>query len=221
MSQTVLITGANRGIGLALAEQLRARGAQVIAVVRHASKELEALGVRIERGIDVTDADALSQLSNRLDGTTLDWLLANAGVLSSESLDDFDAERVLKQFEINALGPVRTVLALRKHLKTGAKIGLTTSSMGSVADNTSGGMYGYRMSKAALNMAGVSLAHDLKPSGIAVLLLHPGYVKTDMTRGTGQITPQEAASGMIARMDELTLAQTGSFRHQNGEHLRW
>lgn len=93
--------------------------------------------------------------------------------------------------------------------------------MGSIGDNGSGGHYGYRMSKAALNMAGVSLAHDLRPRGIAVAILHPGYVRTDMTGGGGHIDPPEAARGLLQRLDELTLESTGSFWHANGERLPW
>ena len=122
---------------------------------------------------------------------------------------------------INALGPLRCVTAFRNRLEKGAKVGLITSRMGSIADNTSGGMYGYRMSKAALNMAGVSLAHDLKPRGIAVALLHPGHVQTDMVGHTGNVTPDEAAKGLIGRMDALTLSNSGTFWHQNGERLPW
>lgn len=232
MQQTVLITGANRGIGLALVKQLRTRGAHVIAVSRTPSQELAALQreaeaagagatLRVERDVDVTHPEALQALSKRLGALKLNWLVCNAGVLTQESLEHFDEEAIRKQFEVNALGPLRTVVALRGHLRQGSKVLLTTSRMGSVADNTSGGMYGYRMSKAALNMAGASLAHDLKPSGVAVVLLHPGFVKTDMTRGAGQITADEAARGLIARMDELTLEQTGAFLHQNGEPLPW
>lgn len=221
MKRTVLITGANRGIGLALAKRLHARGDTVIAAVRKSSPELDALGVRVEAGVDVTDAASLRGLSERLADTKLDWLICNAGVLSMESLDKPDEAAILKQFKVNALGPVLCVSALQKHLAQGSKIGLITSRMGSVADNTSGGAYGYRMSKAALNIAGVSMARDLAPRGIAVALLHPGYVKTDMTSGAGNVTPDEAAQGLIARLDALTLAESGGFWHQNGERLPW
>jgi NAD(P)-dependent dehydrogenase (short-subunit alcohol dehydrogenase family) len=219
--RTVLITGASRGIGLALARQLSARGDSVIAVVRSSSKELDALDLRVERGIDVTDESALRELSGKLKQQKLGWLICNAGVLTHESLDQFDAAAIQRQFEVNALGPLRCVAALRSHLEAGSKVGLITSRMGSVSDNTSGSMYGYRMSKAALNMAGVSLAHDLKPLGVSVALLHPGYVKTELTRGSGSLTPDEAAQGLIARLDELALDQSGGFWHQNGERLPW
>jgi NAD(P)-dependent dehydrogenase (short-subunit alcohol dehydrogenase family) len=93
--------------------------------------------------------------------------------------------------------------------------------MGSISDNGSGGYYGYRMSKAALNMAGVSLARDLLPKKVAVVLLHPGYVKTDMTHGGGDVEPSQAAKRLLTRIDELTLAATGKFFHANGEELPW
>jgi NAD(P)-dependent dehydrogenase (short-subunit alcohol dehydrogenase family) len=204
-----------------MATQLKARGDTVVAAVRKSSAALEQLGVRIETDCDVTDSKALRQLSERLSDVKLDWLLCNAGVLTSESLDRLDEAAILRQFQVNALGPLLCVAALKGQLRDGGKIGLITSRMGSIADNTSGGMYGYRMSKVALNMAGVSLARDLAPRRIAVALLHPGFVKTEMTGGNGNCTPEEAARGLIARMDELSLADSGSFWHQSGERLPW
>jgi len=106
-------------------------------------------------------------------------------------------------------------------LKAGAKIALVTSRMGSIADNDSGGSYGYRMSKAALNAAGVSLARDLQARGIAVAILHPGYVRTDMTGHSGLIDVDEAVNGLLERIDELNLDNSGSFWHRNGELLPW
>jgi NAD(P)-dependent dehydrogenase (short-subunit alcohol dehydrogenase family) len=221
MSQTVLITGANRGIGLALATRLKARGDTVIAAVRKSSPALDKLGVDVEQGVDVTDTASLKALAARLGDTELDWLICNAGVLAADRLEPLDEASLRRQFEINALGPLRCVAALQGLLKHGSKLGLITSRMGSIGDNSSGSMYGYRMSKAALNMAGVSLSHDLKPRGVAVALLHPGYVKTEMTGGSGTSTPDEAASGLIARLDALTLETSGGFWHQNGERLPW
>jgi NAD(P)-dependent dehydrogenase (short-subunit alcohol dehydrogenase family) len=122
---------------------------------------------------------------------------------------------------VNALAPLQLVATLRPRLAAGAKIGLVTSRMGSIGDNSSGGYYGYRMSKAALNAAGMSLAHDLRGAGIAVFLLHPGYVRTDMTGGAGERSPDEAAAGLLQRMDALGLAQSGSFWHADGTPLPW
>lgn len=221
---TALITGANRGIGLALTQQFTARGDDVIAVCRHSSPALEATGARVEVGVDVTDDSALAALAERLGATRIDTLVLNAGVLARESLgqidrDGFDSMR--HQLEVNALGPLRVAQALLGQLAEGAKVGIVTSRMGSVEDNTSGGYYGYRASKAAVNAIGKSLALDLKPRGIAVFLLHPGYVATDMVGGTGDVTPAHAAAQLLERLSTLTLAQTGTFWHANGSPLPW
>lgn len=221
--KTALITGANRGIGLELARQLDDRGYRVIAVCRGSSPELNALDVQVEEGVDVTDGASLGDLAERLRGVRLDLLINNAGLMQSTSLesieDDLDAFRA--QYEVNSLAPLRVTRALINHLNDGAKVVIITSRMGSIADNTSGGAWAYRMSKAAVNMAGVSLAHELSGREIAVGLLHPGYVKTGMTGNTGHVGPDEAAAGLIERIDELAMENTGSFRHANGESLPW
>ncbi|MGA8258652.1 MAG: SDR family oxidoreductase [Arenicellales bacterium] len=218
---TTVITGASRGIGLELARQAAARGDDVIAVCRKSTPELEALGVRIESGIDVSVQEDVNRLSERLSNTSIDLLINNAGILSRQSLDKLDFDEIRRQFEVNSLGPLRVTAALRGLLKDGAKVGIVSSRMGSVADNTSGGHYGYRMSKAAVNIAGVSLARDLRDRDISVLLLHPGYVSTDMTNHSGTVKPADAAAGILARLDALTLDNTGTFRHANGEELPW
>jgi len=218
---TVVIIGANRGIGFELARQLKDRGESVVAVCRKASDELAKLGVEVIEKVDVTDERSLARLAEALGSRTIDVLINNAGVLSDESLIDLDVDRIRRQFEVNSLGPLRVTAALRGKLGSGSKVAIVTSRMGSIEDNTSGGRYGYRMSKAAVNMAGRSLAHDLKEAGVAVVLLHPGFVRTDMTGHQGLIDPPESAAGLIARIDELTLETTGSFRHSNGEILPW
>lgn len=218
---TVAITGASRGIGLELCTQLRARGDEVIALCRRASDPLRGLGARIEEGIDVTDDAVVGLLRQRLAGVTLDVLINNAGILTAESLDDLDWDRMRSQFETNSLGPLRITSGLLPMLRERSKVIIVTSRMGSIADNTSGSRYGYRMSKVAVNMAAVSLAHDLKPRGIAVGIVHPGFVRTDMTGHRGMIEPAEAAAGIIARIDELDLETSGGFWHQNGERLPW
>jgi NAD(P)-dependent dehydrogenase (short-subunit alcohol dehydrogenase family) len=216
---TSLVTGANRGIGYELSKQLKAKGHDVIAVCRKSSAELDRLGVRVEAGIDVVDR--ADQLAKRTADDQLDVLIANAGILRSDSLDHLDFDQVVEQIQVNAVGTLRSVHALLPRMRKGAKIALITSRMGSIADNGSGGYYGYRMSKAALNAAGASLAHDLKPRGIAVAILHPGYVRTDMTGNQGGIAPSESAAQLLARIDALTLQNTGTFWHANGEILPW
>lgn len=216
-----VITGANRGIGLELVRELKARGAEIVAACRRSSAALDAMGVRVEDGCDVTDPVARAKLAGRLAADDIELLVHNAGVLIEDALDDVDPTDVRAQFEANALAPLFLTRALLPQLRRGAKIALVTSRMGSIADNGSGGYYGYRMSKAALNAAGMSLAQDLKPAGIAVVMLHPGAVRTEMTGGQGMIDAPESARGLIARIDELTLATTGRFLHQNGTALPW
>src|SRR4029079_17985726 len=128
-----------------------------------------------------------------------------------DSLDGVETDSIRIQLEVNALAPLLVTKALLPCMKSGAKVALITSRMGSIGDNTSGGYYGYRMSKAALNAAGMSLAHDLKPRGIAVVMLHPGAVRTGMTGGHGQIEAKDAVRGLLARIDELKLETTGRF----------
>ena len=216
----VLITGANRGIGLELCQQLAARGDEVIAVCRQSSDALAALDARVIDGIDVSSAESVTDLAEKLAGQSLDWLLNNAGILSVESLDALDFDAMERQFRVNSLGPLRVTAALLASLSVGSKVGIVTSRMGSVEDNTSGNYYGYRMSKAAVNMAGMSLSRDLQPRGIAVALLHPGMVATEMTGRQG-VAPAHAAAGLIARMDELDMSSTGTFWHAEGERLPW
>lgn len=216
-----VVTGANRGIGLELAKQMHARGDAVIAVCRTASAELDALGVPVEAGIDVSNARSISELAQRLAGAEIDLLVNNAGILRRESLDNLDFAGVEEQFAVNALGPLRVTAALLPRLRQGGKVAIVTSRMGSIADNGSGGYYGYRMSKAAVNAAGMSLARDLAGRGIAVALLHPGMVATEMT-GRHGIAPAEAAAGVLARIDALTLETSGRFIHAGtGEELPW
>ena len=219
---TYLVTGANRGIGLEYCRQLKSRGDRVIAVCRSASDELKHLGISVETDIDITSDEQVADLVKRLDGQTIDVLINNAGILERVSLEHLDPNSIRRQFEVNALGPLRLTRALLTNLKPGSKVIMMTSRMGSIEDNTSGGSYGYRMSKVALSMAGKSLSVDLKSQGIAVAILHPGLVKTRMTGFTDSgITPEQAVKGLLARIDELNLENTGTFWHSNGEILPW
>ncbi len=217
----IVITGANRGIGLALAQQFSGRGDKVVAACRKTSPELDATGAQVIEGVDVTSDDAVAALAETLDGRTIDILINNAGVLTREGLDDLDWDAMRRQFEVNTLGPLRVTKALLPCLKSGAKVAIISSRVGSIADNNSGGNYGYRISKTAVNMAGVCLAHDLRDRSIAVVLLHPGYVRTGLTRMNGEIETDESARGLIARIDETTLERSGTFWHANGAELPW
>ena len=217
---TILITGCNRGIGLELVRQFNERGDTVIGVCRHASDELRAAGIRIVEGIDVSDGNSIARLRDELGDTPIDILLNNAGILRRDSFGSIDYDTMLEQYEVKTLGPLRVTEALAGNLHKGSKVAIVTSRVGSIADNGSGGNWGYRASKAAVNMVGVNLMHELRPRCIAVALLHPGLVATDMTGGHG-IPPAESASGLIARIDELSLRNSGTFWHAEGYELPW
>ncbi len=220
-NRTVLVVGANRGIGLALCRRLKSLGRTVIATTRQASPALEALDVRIEAGVDVTDDASITALARRLEGVVLDELICNAGILREDDLENVRMDDVRDQIEVNAIGPLRVVKAMRRNIRRGGRLALITSRMGSIGDNGSGGYYGYRMSKAALNAAGMSLSRDLRSSGIAVAILHPGAVRTDMTDGTGNVEPDQSAKQLVDRLDALSLETTGTFWHANGQVLPW
>ena len=217
----IVITGASRGIGLELARQLGARGEEVVAAVRRASEGLAGAGCEVVEGVDVTSDEGAQRLLDALAGRRVDVLVNNAGLLVPDTLASLDFDDAMRQYAVNALGPVRISRALLPLMEEGGKIGIVTSRVGSLADNSSGGNWGYRMSKAAANMAAVNLAVELKGRGIAVAALHPGYVRTDMTRGQGFISAEAAARGLILRLDELTMERTGTFWHADGQELPW
>ena len=218
--KSCLVTGASRGIGLEICRQLRQGGYRVVAVCRQAPAELRALGCTVIDGIELTDAASVARLAAGLAGERIDVLINNAGILARDSLTELDFDAMRRQFEVNALAPLRVTHALLPNLGAGSKVVIITSRMGSIADNGSGGYYGYRMSKAAVNIAGVSLARDLRDRDIAVLLLHPGMVATEMTGHQG-VPAAEAARNLLARIESMGLEQSGSFHHANGEPLPW
>jgi len=193
----------------------------VIGVCRERSAELDAVASQIVEDIDVTRPPDIDRLAAALEDQSLDLLINNAGMLHDESLGQLDFEAIRAQMEINAYAPLRVTEALLPCLGEGAKVANITSRMGSIADNDSGGRYGYRASKAALNAFGKSLAVDLAPRGIAVAQLHPGYVQTRMVNFGGRISPRDAAEGIAERIASLTLATSGGFWHSNGEPLPW
>ncbi len=221
MKQTVVITGANRGIGLELAREYVRRGDEVIGLCRQTTAELDGSGARVIEGVDVTQDAGVRSAAKQLKGVNIGILINNSGIFEDDVLGKTDYTAVQRQFEVNALGPLRVTEALLDNLQKGSKIALITSRMGSIADNGSGGYYGYRMSKAALNAAGMSMARDLRSRGIAVAILHPGFVQTRMVDFAGDISAETSAKRLAQRIDELNLKTSGSFRHSNGESLPW
>jgi NAD(P)-dependent dehydrogenase (short-subunit alcohol dehydrogenase family) len=218
---TWVVTGSNRGIGLEMSRQLRSRGETVFAACRKSSKELDELGCTVVEGVDVATDEAGPAISRALGKTPVDVLINNAGILLRDSLETLDIEGMRRQFETNTIGPLRLTRSLLDHLGKGSKVALVSSRAGSIGDNPGGSLYGYRASKAALNMVGANLARDLLGRGVAVVILHPGFIRTEMTRGNGNDDPPVAARGLIARIDETTIGSTGRFMHANGEELPW
>ena len=216
----VLVTGCNRGIGLQLCKQFIGRGDTVIAVCRRPSDALRELHVSIVSDIDVGDDSSMPRLKDAIGDERIDILVNNAGILKADKLGQLDYEQMIEHFCVNTLGPLRVTEALLDNLHEGSKIAIVSSRVGSIEDNSSGGYYGYRASKTAVNQIGTNLKHDLGPRGISVALLHPGLVATEMTGGQG-IPPEEAARGLIARIDELNLDNSGGFWHAEGYELPW
>jgi NAD(P)-dependent dehydrogenase (short-subunit alcohol dehydrogenase family) len=218
---TWLVTGANRGIGLELCRQVHARGDTAIATCRSSSLELDAVGCRIIDGIDVADSDVGTRLVDALADVAPDVIVNNAGIAGWDTLETLDLDAARDVFDVNTLGALRVTTAVLARLQAGAKIAFVSSKAGSIGDRPSGRLYGYRMSKAALNMAGANLAHDLAPRGIHVIVLHPGAVQTDMTSGAGNVHPAAAAAGLIERIDELDASRSGRFFHADGSEVPW
>lgn len=221
VNMNVVIIGANRGIGLEFCKKYKELSYEVYAVCRNASSELESLGVHIIENVDVGDDQIISTLSDKISCDSIDILIHNAGILKGDSFPQISLDKIRESFEVNTLGPFRTIMALKNKLKEGSKVGIVSSRVGSIADNESSNNYAYRISKTAVNMLGKCLAIDLKEDGISVILLHPGYVRTQMTGGNGLIDPPEAARGLVEQVNNLSLKTSGSFYHSSGEQLPW
>jgi NAD(P)-dependent dehydrogenase (short-subunit alcohol dehydrogenase family) len=227
----VVVTGANRGLGLGLARAYAARGDEVWATARKPSEavELQALSrdsagkVRVHE-LDVRSDEQARALAAAIGDAPVDVVINNAGVSGkwSTSLQTFDAEEALRCFDVNALGAIRVTRALLPNLRAArGKIVNVTSLMGSIADNSSGRGYAYRMSKAALNMATRNIAHEVKGFGGIALALHPGWVKTEMG---GEGAPEEirdAVARIVGTIERASAESSGKFWHAKGNELPW
>jgi len=225
-----VITGANRGLGLEYCRQLLERGWSVTAAVRDpdgaaALRALDSGGGRLAvEAYDARDPDAAAALRARVDGS-VDLLLANAGVMGpkDQSFGSAAAEGFIETMRVNTLAPLALAEAFADQVAASQLkvIALQSSRMGSIADNDSGGRYAYRASKAALNAVGKSLGIDLKDRGVIVLILHPGWVKTDMGGPNGLLTPVESVSAQLDLIARANPAMNGRFFHVSGEDLPW
>jgi NAD(P)-dependent dehydrogenase (short-subunit alcohol dehydrogenase family) len=229
---TVLVTGANRGLGLEFARQYAADGWRVFAGCRSPrdAGELEELasgsGGRIRVfELDVTHADSVRAAAAELKGQALDLLINNAGVGGprGDRLGDLDYAAWARVLEANTLGPMRVVEAFVDHVASGRdkRIVTITSGMGSIADNTSGGSYAYRSSKAAVNMVMKSLAIDLAPRGITCIVMNPGWVRTDMGGPRGTLAPEESIRAMREVIGKLKPGDSGKFYNYDGKTYPW
>lgn len=215
----VLITGANRGIGLEFARQYSNDGWDVIATARQSSPELDKLAVRVE-ALDLSDADAVAAFPSRID-LTLDLFIANAGTNNPMNTDSAeDARNWQVMMMVNAIAPYQLARALLARMSAGGKMIAISSGMGSIGDN-GGGWVPYRTSKAALNMAWSCLALEAKPPGVAAVLFSPGWVKTRMGGSGAEITSEESVGDMRALIDRLTIEDSGRFLRRNGSELPW
>lgn len=220
-----LITGASRGLGREFVRQLRAAEHRVTATVRREAdaEPLRQLGARVEL-LDVTDASAVDGLVAKLDGEPVDVLLNNAGVMGqSRELATVELEDLTRCFEINAVAPLRIARALLPNLSAGSErlVLQMTSRMGSIEDNTSGGAYAYRASKAALNMLNRSLSLDLAGAGFRCVLLHPGWVRTDMGGSGAPLSIEDSVAGLLRVIGGLEPEDNGAFFDFQGERIPW
>ena len=224
-SMTVLVTGANRGIGLELVRQMRARGHQVIGTARKPEQaiELKETGARVVQ-LDVIDSNSIRVMAQQLQGQRIDLLINNAGMLghNAQSFAETDFDQVLATFDVNSLGPMRVTQALLPNILAGSgkTVIQISSTMGSIANN-SGGYYGYRASKAALNMLNSSLALELADNGITSVVMHPGWVQTRLGGENAAITVEDSVTGMMQVIAGLGPEDSGRFLDYQGKELPW
>jgi NAD(P)-dependent dehydrogenase (short-subunit alcohol dehydrogenase family) len=222
---TVLVTGANRGIGLEYARQFAARGYQVIGTARDPAdaKELSEVADRVEQ-LDVTDPASVAGLAKRLDGVSIDILVNNAGVFdrSDVSLDKVDFQMMERTLAVNTIGPLRVVQALLPNLRKGKRktIASMSSQLGSI-ENSNGRWYAYRSSKAALNQINRTMSAELAAEGFVCVVLHPGWVRTDMGGPGATYSPEESVSGLVAVIEKLGPADNGRFYDFKGNPIPW
>ena len=224
MKKRAIVTGANRGIGLALVNELQQAGYEVIAMCRKSSDALHALPVKVVENVDVTDIKALEMAKEAIGKTPIDLFVHNAGIAIAGAFDTFTKENFLKQMEVNCFAPLETTRVFKSLLKSGSKVIFVSSFSGSISESKSTRHYGYKASKAALNMVGKTLSNDFAEEGILFGMVDPGLVDTDMTswiESDEKITPEASAKNLVDLFDIFTEAMSGSFWRANGKEIAW
>jgi len=222
---TVLVTGANRGLGLEFVQQLQSKGYTVIGTARKPAQatQLKETGASVEQ-LDVASQSSVDALAKRLEGVSIDLLINNAGMAArgDSSLETVDYAAMERTFQVNSLGPLRVTQALLPNLQAGEKkiVVHITSRLGSI-ELSDGGMYSYRTSKTALNQINKIMSVELAPQGFTSIVMHPGWVQTDMGGAGATLTTSESIAGMLSVIDGLTINDTGKFYNYNGEKLPW
>lgn len=223
---TILITGANRGIGLALAKKFSTTGFDVIATARKPSKaiELKQLPVQLE-ALDISSQDSVDALAVKLAGQPIDILLNNAGISghSTDNFSDLNIDKLALVLDVNALGALRVTQGLLPNMMLGSRrvVANISSRMGSIEDNNRGCCYGYRASKTTLNSFNKSLSLEFKNDGFTFTVLHPGWVKTDMTSDAATYTPEQSAEHLYKLISRLTKKDNGKFYDLFGKDISW
>jgi len=225
MPTTYLITGANRGLGLEFARQLSTRGDRILATARDPDKATDlARLVHQVIPLDVADEKSIEGLAEHVRDQPIDVLINNAGISSeTKSITTLTAADLQKVFLVNSTGPMLVTKALLKNLRAGERktVFNITSQLGSITNNRGGSSYGYRASKTALNMLTVSLSNELKGEGFTCVMVHPGWVRTDMGGENATLSPEESIGAMLKLMDGLKPADTGKFYSYDGKPLPW
>lgn len=225
----VLITGANRGIGLEFTKQYAKDGWNVLACCRHPQSAIDLTALAAAHSnvkihtLDVADFTQIDALATQLKGESIDVLINNAGVYPASHFGDVNYDEWAQGFKINSMAPLKMAEAFVQHITRSQlkKIATITSKMGSIDDNTSGDSYSYRSSKTAVNMVMKCLSIDLKPYGICTITLHPGWVQTDMGGPNGLINTQTSVSGLRSQIDALHISNTGKFVAYDGKAIGW
>ncbi len=215
-----VITGSNRGIGLEFCKQLKEKGYEIFALCRSFSDELKKLNIQIIDNVDVRNIDSLRTAKEKIN-KPIDLLINNAGIFLQDDLKSLNFKTLQEQFDVNSLGPLKVTLTLLPLMKKSTKVAMITSRLGSIESTTESNYFGYRTSKAALNMISKILSIELKPKEVPVGVFHPGYVRTDMTNHKGDLESNTSVKNMLALLENLNLENSGTFWHENGSIIPW